>query len=151
MKETIYPDDLSVDEFVYEVIYGKSGNFGNIRSALGFLDQTGMLEAGIVFHNYYKKWRRVEASIASINPRWLTKSRIEDIYRVVLALDCDSMITCTDPENRVARRIMKGLGGVEYIIKDFRGLGKDECLIVNTVEAFEDTIYGGACNGRRWT
>ena len=148
--DVIYPQDDSVQAFVYELIYGHSGNFGPYSSAIGFLDQTGLLEAGIVFHNYYKRWQRVEASIAALNPRWLTRDRIELIYREVLALDCHAMVCSIDASNRRARKIMKALGGVEHIIADYRGPGKAECITVVTVDAFHNTIFGDEY-GRRCT
>jgi hypothetical protein len=131
MLDRILTDQTDiVCDFVHNVLFGCDGDFG-MCYALGFLDKFGMLEAGVVFHNYCVRTMSVTATIAAINSSWMTRQRISLVGRYVFdQLKCNSLVSHYYPDSKNIRHFMTTIGGTEYLIKGLGGYQKDMIMHV---------------------
>ena len=121
-----------VAQFVMDMLDEPRG-FG-LCQAQGFLDASGVLEAGIVYHNWSPKARTIEISAAARNHSWATRSRLRAIFGYAFDLaDCQMVFARTSERNPIPLRIWRALGADEYRIPRF--LGPDEAVIVTTLTA----------------
>lgn len=121
-----------VSLFVHRLIYGEAGDFGPSYS-LGFLDQQGLLEAGVVLHTFLPPNRSIELSAASIHRTWMSVERLNVIADFVFnKLHCWTLVARHDPSNVTARRLWKTIGGTEHILPELRGPGKGDCMHILT-------------------
>ncbi len=81
-----------------------NNEFGNCR-ALGFGDP---LEAGVVYHNWEPRLRRIEMSAAADSRRWMTWPRARAIFGYPFG-SCDLVYARTD--SPVIQRTFRLLGG----------------------------------------
>lgn len=117
------------------------GGFGECQ-ALGFLDADGVLEAGIVYHNWRPSAGIIEISAASINRRWGTRGRLNLIFDYPFNRIGCQMVVARHSEHNPVRRIWKALGASEIVIPRLRGRDEAECVATLTVEAWRTYIDG---------
>ena len=101
---------LGADEYVAEWVgqQVKIADFGKCTT-MGFLDQRGELLAGVVFNNY--RAPNIEATIATISPRWCSRSALRTIFSYpFLQLRCTRLTAITEVMNQPARAFLCRLG-----------------------------------------
>ena len=126
--------DRAITNFVHTIVFGEPGEFGP-SYPLGFLDSFGMLEAGVVLHNWQPDYRRIELTAASVRKTWMTVPRLNTIADLVYhRLNCYTLVARHDPSNRTARRLWDALGATEHILPDLRGPGLDDCMHILTYD-----------------
>ena len=100
--------------------------------AQGFVDADGLLEAGVVYHNYDPKARVIEVSAAARNHSWGSRSRLKAIFGYPFdQAGCQMVFARTSERNPTPLRIWRALGADEFRIPRFRG--PDEAVIVTTL------------------
>lgn len=139
--------DGSVASLVYRLINNEEGNFG-LCYAIAFTSADGCFEAGLVFNNYHPEYRRVEVNIASVKKNWLTLGRLVKIMEVPLLLDCEVVVSKTDPSNRDAIQLMERCGAKSYRLADVRGVGKEEIYQVLLMKDMMQTKFWRKIHGR---
>jgi hypothetical protein len=138
-----------IAEFVHELCFGERGSFGP-AFALGFLDKFGMLEAGVVLHDFHPEFGRIELSAASIHRTWMTVSRLNVIAdHVFHQLGCWTLVARHDPSNVTAHRLWKALGATEHILPDLRGPGLDDCMHILTLDQARMSKFWRMSDGRQ--
>ena len=116
-------------------------------AALGVL-LNGRLVAGIVFHDWYPRFRTCELSMASITPVWARPEIIADLlshpFRV---MDVFKLYTCTNAANRLAINVNIHVGfSVDAVLEHQYGPGED-CVICKMLRPDYEQRYGGMING----
>ena len=123
--------------FVADLL-GEDG-FGGCQ-AIGFLTETGMLEAGVVYHNWNPTTGVIEISAASINRSWCTKARVRLIFGYPFEqIGCQMVIARISEKNDRALRIWRALGADEHLIP--RLYGRDEGACIMTI--ISEKWFGG--------
>lgn len=98
--------DKEVAEWVRQRLAMDSG-FGEC-AAIGVV-LTGKLIAGVVYHNY--RHPNIEVSIASISPRWATKTTLKLLFDYPFnQLNCKRITGLVDSENQPVRAFDERLG-----------------------------------------
>lgn len=117
-----------VEAFVAQHIPGCARGFGNCVS-IGFTDDTGQLEAGVVYHNWQPECGVIELSAASINRTWLNRQRLKQIFAFPFdQIECRIAVARISEHNTLARRIWRSLGAEEYRIPQLRSPTEDEMI-----------------------
>lgn len=94
--------------------FGRRVDFGDCQ-AIGFLDQSGTLEAGVVYHDWDPERATIEVSAAAVSKRWISKPRVRLIFDYpVEQIGCDLVYART--EQPIIGRMFKALGGSGYVI-----------------------------------
>lgn len=146
MSDLLFGHTADVAAFVAQ--FGERVDFGKCQ-AIGFLNPEGVLEAGVVYHDWNPEAEVIEMSGASVNPRWLTRERGRLIFDYPFhQIGCQAVYTRTTPGNKAVRRIMKAVGSNEYELP--RLLGRDKSLIISvlTAERWEITREGQLADAR---
>ena len=137
----ILDDQQAIKDMVGMIIFGEPVDWGPSYS-LGFLDGDGILEAGVVFSNYNRKWRRVEVSGASLSSTWMSIPRMNVIADYVFnQLNCYSLVSRHSPSNKTVRRLWTTLGGTEVMLPNVRGPGEHEIMHIITVDEAKQSKF----------
>ncbi len=104
--------DAAVAAFVGERIkYVGSGEAFGKCTAIGVIDHTNEIVAGVVFHGYVPRVRSIDVSFAAETPRWLTRRLASGILAYPFTqLDCVRITTPTPRKNRRARKFVEQFG-----------------------------------------
>lgn len=132
---TLYGHSEAVSGFVAALL-GFSEGFDPCQ-AIGFLDPSGTLEAGIVYHNWQPENQVIEISAASTHRKWLTRDRLKEIYGYPFdGLGCRIVVARIGEHNTRARRIWRSLGAREYAIPELRSPTEAEIIFTLTAETW---------------
>lgn len=98
-------------------------------AAIGVINDAGQAVAGIVFNNHIERYRCIELSMASIDPRWVTRSVLTGILAYPFEqLGCVRVTTITPRKNKRALTFNRKLGfKQEGIVR--RGFGSQDAII----------------------
>jgi len=98
-------------------------------TAIGVIDSEGYIAAGVVFHNYLPRYRNVEITMASVTPRWVSRSVLSGIMAYPFQqLGCVMVRTTTPRKNRAALTFNKKMGfHIDAVIR--RGFGSQDAVI----------------------
>lgn len=119
-------------------LLGEEG-FGACQ-AIGFLSETGALEAGVVYHNWNPTTEVIEISAASTTRSWCTKARLRLIFGYPFEqIGCQMVVARISEKNARALRIWRALGATEHRIP--RLYGRDEAASVMTIT--DDDWFAG--------
>jgi RimJ/RimL family protein N-acetyltransferase len=130
--------DKLVCNFVADLL---ETSFGD-AAGVGFLDGTGTLVAGVVYHNHDPEAAVVEMSAASLHRRWGTREALRFIYKVPFEyLDCQMVVGRTDEDNPIPMHIWRALGADEFFIPRLRGRGKGQFISTLTVEQWRASKF----------
>lgn len=125
-----------VAAFVASLIPGCERGWSACR-AIGFLDDAGRLEAGVVYHNWEPENGVIEISAASTHRRWTTRDRIKLIFGYPFdGLGCRLVVARIAESNRRARRIWRSLGADEFVIPKLRSPTEAECIYTLDAETW---------------
>lgn len=128
----ILDSQQDIKDFVAMQIFGVTVDWGP-SYCMGFLDGSGLLDAGLVFHNYNQKFRRVEISGAATSHTWMSIPRLNIVADYVFnQLNCHTLIARHSPSNKTVRRLWSILGGQEVLLPNVRGPGEDEIMHIIT-------------------
>lgn len=111
-----------------QLVPGCARGFGECQ-AIGFADDEGKLQAGVVYHNWSPENGTIEISAASVNRHWLTKERLSVIFDYPFAIGCRLVVARTGESNHRVRRIWRSLGSDEYIIPALRSPTEAEIIL----------------------
>ena len=126
----LFGHTAEVERFVGDLL-GEPAGFGNCQ-AIGFLSPTGLLEAGVVYHNWNPATEVIEISAASLNRSWCTKARVRLIFGYPFEqIGCQLVIARISEKNDRALRIWRALGATEHRIP--RLYGRDEAASIMTI------------------
>lgn len=141
LSEIVYGHSQAVAAWVAKRL-GEEG-FGRCQ-AIGFLDDFGVLEAGVVYHNWSPEAATIEITAASIHRKWGTRGRLRAIFAYPFdVVGCQLVVARTGERNLGPLRIWRALGADEYRIP--RLFGRDEAAIITTltVEQWRESRYHG--------
>ena len=111
-------------------IPGCDRGFGANRSA--FVVDSKEIAAGVVFHNWSPTSEVIEISAAAANPKWFTRSVMEELLKYAFAgCGCQLVVARMSENNTRARRLWRALGSNEYVIP--RLYGRDVAEAVMTL------------------
>lgn len=131
----------AVAAFVAKLL-GFERGFGECY-AIGFLDRDGVLEAGVVYHNWSPEAQVIEITAAAINHRWGTKSRLGLIFSAAFdGMGAQMVVARTSERNPTPLRIWRALGAAEYHIPRLRGRDEGEIITTLTVEQWKGSRFG---------
>lgn len=135
----LYGADAHVVDFVKRRIpHMRDRDFGP-ASALGVVDQDGIILGGVVFHAYRPQDGDIEMSAAFDHPRWAMPQTLRHLFRYpFVQLNCIRMTTITPRGNKRARRFDEGLGF------------KLEGVLRKAVSGQDAMIYGMLRSECRW-
>lgn len=115
---------------------------------LGFLDRDGFLEAGIIYHNFQRKYGIIEITAAARGHKWGTRGRLKAIFAYPFdQLGCQMVVARTSERNPTPLRIWRALGADEYRIPRLRGRDEAEIVTTLTVEQWRKS-YGRKLEAR---
>jgi RimJ/RimL family protein N-acetyltransferase len=107
----LYHDDKRVADFVRDLVGLSKGPGWEHYVALGVVNESGGLLAGVVFHNYRALAGDIEITAAAWTPRWCTP---ETLRRIVAypyhELKCARCTARTGEHNVRAIKFLEGLG-----------------------------------------
>jgi RimJ/RimL family protein N-acetyltransferase len=125
-----------VAAFVARLIPGCERGFGLCR-AIGFLDRSGAIEAGVVYHNWHPESGVIELSAASLHRRWTTKARIRAVFEYPFdQIGCRLAVARIGEHNAPVRRIWRSLGASEYPIPALRSPTEAEVIYTLAAETW---------------
>lgn len=131
----IWDKSGAVLEFV-SAIAGDGDGIGRHR-ALGVIDDTGKLVAGLVFFNWLPQHGTIEVSAASTHPGWATRAVMKEAFSYIFdGCSCQMAYARTDTANERVRRLLKAVGASEHIIPRMRGREASEAILTVTQEAW---------------
>jgi RimJ/RimL family protein N-acetyltransferase len=85
-------------------------NFGE-AVGIGFVGADNKPLAGVVYASYSEKYRDIEASLASITPRWCTRGNLYAVFAYpFVQLDCERISATVDKANKPARSFVERAG-----------------------------------------
>lgn len=97
--------------------------------AIGVVNDNNELIGGSVYHDWSPEYEVIEMSSAAITPKWITRSTLKGLFQYPFGfLKCRMVVMRVSSKNGVMRDIAKRLGCSEYVIKDLRAAGEDECV-----------------------
>jgi hypothetical protein len=98
-------------------------------SAIGVVDDQGLIRAGVVYHNWLESYRSIELSCASDTPRWATPEIVRALLRYpFVQLNCQRCTSVTPLKSDQPRRFLKRLGFTQEGIARL-GFGDDHAVI----------------------
>jgi hypothetical protein len=139
MLQYVYNKHEAVAEFVAQFIpHVRERGFGRC-TAIGVLDEKGMLIAGIVYHSWQPEAGIIQISAGALpKARWLTRETIWRMYEYpFLQLDCQMVVqnTPADDERLLYQLARGGYKFTEYP-RQF-GRDRDGVICRFTREAWE--------------
>jgi RimJ/RimL family protein N-acetyltransferase len=94
------------------------------------IEEDGVPVAGVVFHAYDPAAGVIEVSMASEDPRWLSRTIIRKIGEFVFGLcECQLLVARTSARNLRARGFARRAGFTEYVIPRLRGVDEAESVM----------------------
>lgn len=133
--------DARIADIAAQIIWGEGHKFDNCQ-ALGFLDNNGVVEAAIVYHNWQPENRVIEISAGSLSRKWLNRARLFQIFAYPFdQLDCRLVVARIGEHNARARRIWRSLGADEYIIPALRSPQEAEVIYTLSKEAWQSSKF----------
>ena len=144
----LYGRSDEVAAFVAANIPGCERGFGPCQ-AVGFLDDEGQLEAGVVYHNWSPETQVIEISAASAHRNWTSRERVRAIFSYPFDdLGCRIVIARIGEHNVRARRIWRSLGADEYRIPALRSPTEAEMIYTLRAEVWRAGKFSGVPNGK---
>ena len=142
MLDYVYGHDETVADFVAMLIpHCRERGFGACKT-IGVVDEEGTLIGGVVYHNYDPEAGVIEISGGAINPRWLTRRTIAQMYQYpFLQLGVQMIVQRTPADNE---RLLRQLAAYDYMfVKVPRMFGRDRdgVLCMLTVEDWEKNRF----------
>lgn len=134
-----------VEQFVMDQL-GYDRDFGPC-AYMGFGEP---LVAGVIYHNWHPESGVIELSAASSHRRWLTRSRLFDIFAYpFIQLQCRICVARISEHNKRTRKIWRSLGATEYVIPELRAPNEAEVISVLTADAWKSSKFvKGAVYGK---
>jgi hypothetical protein len=136
----LYGHSADVAAFVARLIPGCERGFIACQ-AIGFLGSDGVLEAGVVYHNWNPESQVIELSAASLHRKWVTRERLRAIFDYPFSIGCRLAISRQSEHNTRARRIWCSLGSDEYVIPALRSPTEAEVICVLTKEKWHSSKF----------
>ena len=127
-------------------LLGYPTGFGECQ-AIGFLDASGKLVAGVVYHNYQPQQAVIEISAASTCRNWLTRARLREIFDYPFRIGCRLVVARIGEHNTRARRIWRSLGSDEYVIPALRSPSEAEVIYTLSAERWQAGKFKDAEHG----
>lgn len=121
--------DEQVSAWVAAHIAGCERGFDAAR-ALGVVNRSGDLVAGVVFHDWNPERGLVEVSAASTDRRWLTRGVIRAVFGYGFAI-ARMVVTRTSEKNEPVRKMWRAFSASEYVIAEL--WAPDEAGVIYTL------------------
>lgn len=108
MRWFVYGQDIAVAQWVSERI--PHSNYPGGFSAIGIAEDDKLI-AGVIYHNWIKRYGNIEISMAADTPRWATPEALKRLlWYPFRELRCRRVTTCTPASNKRALRFNYGIG-----------------------------------------
>lgn len=137
---TLYGHSDLVCAFVAGLIPGCERGFAN-GQGVGYLDASGNLVAGVVYHNWAPENEVIEISEASACRNWLNRDILAEIFDYPFAIGCRMVVARIGENNRRARRIWRSLGSDEYVIPALRSPTEAEVIFTLTLQQWQKSKF----------
>ena len=144
----LFGETEAVAKFVSERVDGCARGFGKCQ-AIGFLDDEGLLVAGVVYHNWNPESEVIEMSGASITPRWLTKPILRLIFGYPFNdAGCQMVVMRVSEDNKHLHRQLYACGFKSHKIPRMRGRNKAELIFTLTDDDWSASKFMRPSNGQ---
>lgn len=137
---TLYGHSDAICDFVASLIPGCDRGFYN-GQGVGYLNESGDLIAGIVYHNWSPENGVIEISAASTRRDWLTRAILKEIFTYPFAIGCRMVVARIGENNRRARRIWRSLGSDEFVIPALRSPTEAEVIYTLTSQQWQTSRF----------
>lgn len=139
----VFGQDRAVGKWIADRVpeIGNASSFGHY-TAIGVTNEDGEAVCGVAYHNYHPRYKSINVTIASDDPRWARKGVIRALFAYpFLQLDCNRIQTFIPAKNERSRKLCEGLGftlegiGREGFLTDDLvafGLLKRDCKWIRT-------------------
>lgn len=127
----LYGHDKTVADFVAAHIPGCARGFSACR-AIGVLNSTGTLVAGVVYHDWNPEAGVIELSCAAMTPRWLTRSILRVIFAYPFQIGCQMAVFRVSERNTRLHRQFDALGLRRHAIPRLYGRNEDGIVFTLT-------------------
>lgn len=98
-------------------------------TAIGVINEQGLIVGGVVYHNWQPTYRSIELSFAATDPKWLTQDILSALLRYpFVELDCQRITGFTPKKSRRARRFLDRFGFKREGCVE-KGFGSDDAII----------------------
>lgn len=122
-------------DFVAQRIWKRGNDFGP-GAAMG-VEHSGILVAGVVFHNYDRANGVIEVSGASDSKLWATRAILGEIYGYCFdQIGCQAVIQRNDPDDTALCKNLTAIGFERYDIPRLRGRDKADAIFILTDDAW---------------
>lgn len=134
--------DEQVASFVAGLIPGCETGFGNCK-AIGVVDdETDMLIAGMVFHDWQPGPGLIQISSASLSSRWLTAEVRHKMFSYPFdEVGCQMVVLQVSAANTRMVRIAKAFGFTPHFIARMRGRNEDGYVFTLTDDAWRNSKF----------
>jgi RimJ/RimL family protein N-acetyltransferase len=137
----LFGRDEQVAQFVANMIPGCETGFGNCK-AIGVVDETGELVAGMVFHDWQPRPGLMQISSASTTPRWLTAEVRHKMFSYPFdEVGCQMVVLQVSAANERMVRIAKAFGFTPHFIARMRGRNEDGYVFTLTDDAWRNSKF----------
>lgn len=132
----LYGHTEVVIDLLKQAIPGCGRGFGPC-TALGVIDDDGLLLGGFVFYDWDPEAGVIQLSLGGIRPGWLTRKGIRACFAYPFdQLGCQLVVARVDPMDRTLRRLGKMLGCREHVIPRLRGRNRADVIMTLPEEAW---------------
>lgn len=121
-------------------IFGEPDSFGPCTT-MGVFDD-GKLIGVMVYHNYDRRRSVIEISGAAIDPRWLARHVLKEMFDYPFRqLKVQALVMRVAEEDKRLERILHAYGFKSYLIPRLRGWGKNEVLYLLTDDVWASNKF----------
>lgn len=138
----LYGHDKAVADFVADLIpQVRAHGFGECR-AVGVIDTGGRLVAGWVWHHYWPEAGTIEFSGAAVNPRWMTRHILHELFDYAFnKANCQMLVTRNSATNFRLHRQLARYGFSRFDIPRLFGRMEDGVIWTLTREQWEKSDF----------
>lgn len=138
----LYGQDADVANFVASQIpQVREHGFGECR-AIGVIDSQGILKAGWVWHHWWPEAETIEFSGASVDPRWMTKAILHELFDYAFnKVGCQMVLTRNSATNTRLHRQLARYGFDRFDIPRLFGRDEDGVIWTLTREKWEGSDF----------
>jgi len=143
----LYGHDGIVADFVAKSVPGLERGFGACKT-IGVLDN-GNLIAGLVYHNWNPESGVIEISGSALNPRWLTREVLREMFDYPFKrCGCQMVVMRVSEHNKRLHRQLKAYGFKSYEIPRLRGRKESEIIFTLTDDDWQAGKFMRSPNGK---
>lgn len=141
MIDFVYNHDEEIAQFIAQLTPPVSGGFGRCKT-IGVVDEEGKLLAGMVYFNYDPVAEIIEMGIASISPRWFSRTTFRRMFEYpFVECGCQMLYCRVRADNEWLLSQLARIGFSLTMVPRMYGRGEDGVLCTYTDDQWLDCKF----------